>query len=380
MRRLTMFVILILLLAGCATLDLDKDEVVKEEETKTKEEQQPSIATDHQLSKDNYRTILPYRPSEARGVITQQVSNRVDIDEMEESLRRHSKEYFDPKKYYFEEGQYLTRDLVLDWIDDLNPEEKEFDEDTSEKEKKKFFKENPRFLSHILEQNFLEKKDDDTVELAGVSLGIALKSVYRYQTEEGGPDYYEDISKSEMLKKGKKAAQEILERIRQIEGVENVPILIELYREEEQSSPVPGSFVARTYVQGGDMKIDKWESIDEKHVLFPSEEAEEQYFEDYQLINNFGEEVAQFFPDYVGYVGDGFYVDGELNRLSIDILLEFYSKGEVIGFTQYTYGLVQEMLPNHYDLEIKISSADTLESLIYREAGEDEAKVHILHQ
>src|SRR5699024_6630196 len=84
----------------------------------------------------------------------------------------------------------------------------------------------------------------------------------------------------------------------------------------------------------------------------PSEEAEEQYFEDYQLINNFGEEVAQFFPDYVGYVGDGFYVDGELNRLSIDIPLEFYSKGEVIGFTQYTYGLVQEMLPNHYDLEI----------------------------
>src|SRR5699024_9774669 len=143
MRRLTMFVILILLLAGCATLDLDKDEVVKEEETKTKEEQQPSIATDHQLSKDNYRTILPYRPSEARGVITQQFSNRVDIDEKEESLRRHYKEYFDQKKYYFEEGQYMTRELVLDWIDDLNPEEKEFDEDTSEKEKKIFFKENP---------------------------------------------------------------------------------------------------------------------------------------------------------------------------------------------------------------------------------------------
>src|SRR5699024_1017965 len=194
------------------------------------------------------------------------------------------------------------------------------------------------------------------------------------------PYYYEDISKSEMLKKGKEAAQKILERVRKIEGMESVPILIELYWEEEQSSPVPGNFVARTYVQGGDRMIDDWEPIDEEHILFPSEEAEEKYFDDYQLMKNFGDEIAQFFPNYVGYVGDGFYINGELNRLTIEIPIEFYSKGEVTGFTQYTYGLVQEMLPNYYDLEIKIVSADTLESLIYRKAGEDEAEVHILHQ
>src|SRR5699024_839986 len=130
----------------------------------------------------------------------------------------------------------------------LNPPIKSFDDDADVEDIKQAEEDNPKYLSHILEQNFLKRKDDDTTELAGISIGIALKAVYRYQTEQGGPYYYEDIPEKDIVKQGKDIAQTVLERIRKIEGLEDVPVMIALYREESQDSPVPGNFFAQTKV------------------------------------------------------------------------------------------------------------------------------------
>src|SRR5699024_7448214 len=97
-------------LVACAPNE-KKDEVVKEDEEK---KQTPSIVTSYKLSKDNYKTILPFRPSKARGVITNKVANRLDIVEVEEGLIRHSKEVFEHEKYYYQEDQYLTKSMVYD--------------------------------------------------------------------------------------------------------------------------------------------------------------------------------------------------------------------------------------------------------------------------
>src|SRR5699024_3560424 len=120
-------------------------------------------------------------------------------------------------------------------IDRLNPNIKDEDSEKSHRD-------NPRVFSHVLEQNYLKRNDDNSVDLAGVSVGISLKSVYRFEADGKGP-YYENISTKRMLKYGKEIADEVLEEMREIEGLENVPIMIALFREEEQSSPVPGHFV-----------------------------------------------------------------------------------------------------------------------------------------
>lgn len=360
----------LLFLASCVP-EKTEEEIVQPNDEQS--EQEISIVPSYQLSKENYRMILPFRPSEARGVISRQVANRLDIDEMEDGLMRHSTEVFDPEKYYYEEGQYLTKDMVIDWIDELNPERPEIGSDPDE------FRENPRYLSHILEQNYLEKNDDNSVDLVGVSIGLALKSVYQFQSEIGGPYYYEEIPFDDMLAQGEEIAQAVLERVRQIEDLRDVPIMIALFREEEQSSPVPGNFVAKTVVPAHDMMIGEWESINEKYVLFPSDEAQENYIEDYDVISSFGEEISQFFPNYVGYIGKGFYINNELKKLTIDIPIEFYGSAEVIGFTQYIYGIANGMFPNHYDLEIKVMSSQKTESVLYREAGEEDLIVHIFH-
>ncbi|MFD1360803.1 CamS family sex pheromone protein [Lentibacillus salinarum] len=389
----------ILVLTSCSPSINNEDEVVQNNEEETQQKQTSIVSS--KLSDENYRTILPYRPSASRGVIINQMGNRVDIDEMETGLRRLSKAYYDPDQYFFEEGQYLTSDMLYNWLDtyptdeqletmkervedekdsfseaDLNARKQALNpplnEETATKED---YENNPKYLSHILEQNFLQRNEDDTVQLVGASIGIALKSTYRFEVE-GNPDH-EDISQSEMLEKGQEIAQTVLERVRDIEEMRDIPIMIALYREEDQNSPVPGNYVAKTSVESGQASIDEWETVQEENVLFPSDEGEEKYYDTHQLVQNFGSRIETYFPNYVGVVGEGFYIDEELQKLTLEIPLEFYSKGEVIGFTQYTSGLVDEMFQDYYDLEVKINSAEKMESVIYREAGSSQADVHI---
>lgn len=414
LKKIAIWLAVALLFMTSCSPNINDDEVVKEEDETV--DQEPSIVPSYQLSDETYKMILPFKPSAARGVIVSKLGNRLDIDELEEGLRRHSKEYYDPSNYYFQSGQQLSQETVLHWLgrdltekqldeavqDELDSTQIKEDEEriaeirqnikenaslalnpelpgvaTEDGASMSAYRENPQYISHILEQNFLKKNKDNSVELVGMSIGLAMKSVYRFQPIEDGPYYYEDISKKAMLKQGKQMAQEILKRIRKMEGLQDIPVVFALYREESLSSPVPGNFVAKTAVKGSDMSIDEWESIEEDYILFPSDEAEEKYFDDSQMISNFTNEVAQFFPNYIGVIGEGFYVNEELKKLTLDIPIEFYGKGEVIGFTQYAYGLVKEIFPNYFDVEIKITSSKKVESFIYREAGEENPTVHI---
>src|SRR5699024_3473882 len=313
----------ILVLTSCTPSIENDDEVVQNEDDK--EQKQKSIVSSHQLSDEEYRTILPYRPSASRGVITNQMGNRVDIDEMETGLRRLSKDYFDPEKYFFEAGQYLTSDMLYNWLDTYPTNEEEADKEDKlalnppldeENATKEDYENNPKYLTHIMEQNFLKKNDDDTVELAGASLGIALKSEFTF--EVGGNTYHKKISKSKMMEKGKEIAQTVLKRVRNIDEMSNIPIMISLYREEAQSSPVPGNFVAKTSVEGDQASIGEWKTVAEENILFPSEEGKEKYADTQKLVQNFSTRIEEYFPDYVGVIGEGFYIDEELQKLTLE--------------------------------------------------------------
>lgn len=379
------FLVALLVLAGCAPDFGEKEEAVIDE-GKDDSLQETAVIPKYSLAEENYRMLIDSNLSQARGVITNQIANRVDIDELEEGLRRHSKEVFDPDSYYFQEGQYLTEEILYDWLErydeegeplGLNPElgvESNAEDDVVEKAEKN----NPKYLSHILEQNYLRKTKDDVVELAGISIGIAMKSVYRFQTEVGGPYNYEDISESEMMKEAQQIANEVTQRIRQLEGLENVPIMIGIFREAPQSSLVPGNFVAKTNVPPGDKaSVGSWEDVNEEYVLFPSEHGRNTYADTHATLVDFETDVASYFPNYVSVIGKGFYQNGNLQRLTVEIPVSFYGKAELIGFTQYVYGLVLSGFPTDYRLEVNIISGERQEALIVRDPGEEKGFVHI---
>src|SRR5699024_7832924 len=156
----------------------------------------------------------------------------------------------------------------------------------------------PRTFSHVLEQDYLKRTDDNKVEIIGVSLGIAVKSLYTFQVATGGDTYEQKISKSEALKTGKKAAAKIVEDLREDEDFPNVPIFVSIYQEAERSSPIPGDFIAKSNVKKDSNSLGKWDSITEEHVLFPSSYAEEEYNEDYQKVKAFSDQIEEYFPNY----------------------------------------------------------------------------------
>ena len=85
----------------------------------------------------------------------------------------------------------------------------------------------------------------------------------------------------------------------------------------------------------------------------------------------------EYFPNFNGVVGRGYYVEDQLQELKIEIPIQFYGKTEAVGFTQYVAGLVLEYFPNYISVEISVTSTSGTEALIVRNAGDAEPFVHI---
>ncbi|GAA5417451.1 hypothetical protein Pryu01_02514 [Paraliobacillus ryukyuensis] len=375
------------LLASCAPSYDNEGEMV-EDNTTDQDNQETAIIPSYSVTEEEYQILLPYKVSQTRGVITNQIANRLDIDAIEEGLRRHSKEVFDPDEYYFQEGQKITSDVVYSWLErqgeeetsssnpqGLNPTlpdvEKGNEEALIEAERN-----NPKYLSHILEQDYLVKTSDNAVELGGISIAIAMKSVYKFETEPGR-SYNETIPKDEMMDEANRIAQEVVNRLRQMDGLAETPIMLSIYREAAQDSLVPGNFVAKTNIKGGSTSIGEWDSINEDYVLYPSNDMAEIDPDVNANLEDFESDVQEFFPNYVGVVGEGFYIKDQLQKLTLEIPIQFKGKAEVLGFTQYVYGLIVDNFDNYYDIEVNIMSGKQQESLIYRKAEEEDPEVHI---
>ncbi|PAE07354.1 hypothetical protein CHI12_11765 [Terribacillus saccharophilus] len=392
----------LVLLASCGPSGGGEEEV--KQETADGGEK-TSVVSSYNFSDEEYKVLLPYESgkskgvvnyetSAARGVIINQIANRLDIDEVEEGLRNHSKDVFSPDEYYFREGQMLDSDTLYSWIgryakaqendkgeitDDekakelgLNPELNE------DKASEKDFRDNPKYLSHILEQDYMIEDDNGDIKLGGVSIALAMKSEYQFTTGGKGP-YREEIPEDKMLAQANEMSKKIVERMRSIDGLSDVPIHITVYQEAKKESVVPGSFVAETTVDKGSSSVGDWDKIDEKNVLFPSDDANENHPDESQYISAFTTKVASFFPNYTGMVGRGFYQNNELKKLTIDIPIQFEGNAEVVAFTQYAYSQIMDIFPNYYDLEINITSNDQTEAIITREHDTKEPEVYILN-
>ncbi|MCU9614308.1 CamS family sex pheromone protein [Caldibacillus lycopersici] len=377
MRKLMISAFLVVfLLSGCLPSLDQQDEVVQENNENTKEK---AIVPKYQISDSYYRTLTPFEPSGSRGTVVSNLNTRFDSDEMEEGLLRLSQNSFSTETYIFQEGQYLDKETVTEWLkrktDDadslgLNPK---LEADTQEGHEQ-----NPIYLASILEHNYLVKSDDNTVKLGGISIGLALNSVYSYSIydEKGNRTNYEyKISDKKLLEQGKKIAEQVISRLRNIEGLEEIPITIGLFKGKAETSVLPGNYVAySTATKGTSLE---WNDVKEKYVLFPSSEASKNYIDDWNKFDLFQNDVSDYFPNYNGIVGTAFYVNDELNKLSVEINMQFYGKSEVIGFSQYIAGLIVNYFEEHWVVEVKVMSANGQEALILKEPDMDEPFVHI---
>ena len=384
---------LLLFLTACAPQFEKEEEVVQE----TDETREKAIIPRYNISDSYYRTILPFKEGEARGLVLGRLNTRLDIDEFETGLMRVAQESFEADRYLYQEGQYLKRDTIRSWLgrklskEQLEEQKLEENENVGlnpifEYQKGKPYeeqmKDSPIYLTHMLEHNYLIKNKNDQLELAGVVIGLALNSVHYYKLPDDYGDFAgfqreTEIDDDEIEREGKKIAEEVIGRLRNIEGLKNVPITIALFKQESISSIVPGHFFASASADADSSKLGKWQTINEEYHVFPSTDVSEAYREDAMMFSNFKSDIDDYFPNYTGVIGRGFYKNDELQQLTIEIPMQFYGKGEVIGFTQYLTGLVMEHFPNYINVHVYVSSESGQESMIIRDAGAEEPYIHI---
>jgi len=377
-------------ISGCAPSSIDKQNQVVQKKNDKKEK---AIIPNYQISDQYYKTILPFKPAKAQGLIVQNLNTRYDINEFETGLMRIAKQEFSPDKYLFQEGQYLSKKTISSWLQrkytrkqlkeqglkpsenlGLNPVD---DEKGSIDERNK---KSPIYLAHITEQDYLKQMNDNSVQLGGVVIGLALNSVHYYQKQDYGATYEYKIPHKQVEEQGKKIANEVAKRIRKIKGLENVPVVIALFEQASKDSVVPGHFFAYTTLGKGDSTIGNWNKLDEKYYLFPSDQADADHRDDNTYFLNFKEDVQKYFEDTTGVVGRAFYKDGQLNNLQIDITIQFNGEAEAIGFTQYVSGLILNHFPDYVPIEVNISSVEGPEALIVKKANAKEPFVHIYGQ
>jgi protein involved in sex pheromone biosynthesis len=370
---------LMLILSGCNFLGMpDKSE-----------NENTNLVTQQSTSENETNEYLRYEVkssvfSENRELITYQVNNRVDMNEIETGLMSISEEYFPADEFIYQEGQYLTE--IGSWIrrksnDELglNPAI-EVTEDMGWEKVMEIKKQNPIYLGYVHEQNYVDKKGN----IKGLSIGLAMNSIdYIEVFDNMGLKHFDtkEISKTDkpsakMISEGKKMAETIINRVRQNENLQNVPIVISLYQLEKKNSVLPGSYFSYAYLDGNDKSIKKWREVEKQEFLFPSDEAEEH---DRVVSNRFKgleEDMNSYFSDRtIQLVAKGTYIENDLQKMVINVNTDMTKYGEIVGFVQAITPEIRDFFP-HEPVYIYVKTPEGTAATILIEP-EEEPAVHI---
>ncbi|MER2063168.1 MAG: CamS family sex pheromone protein [Alkalibacterium sp.] len=403
MKKKTVLSLLIaqaLFLAACdrTSETTDTDEVNQQEnqteETANQLDEEEATTIEEQVDADYYRPVITedgtYAPSQNRGV-TLSLNSNVNIRTFEVDLMRHSQTYFPTEDHFFQEGQYLSSELVNNWLRrETVPEENEEDDETSGEEIDEQMQglnppqvtddptspdRVPNILNSILEQNYYVQTEDG-LELSGVSIGLALNSVDYFKDAPFGNDMQQEIPREDVLEHGQRMADEVASRIRNIEGLEDVPVMIGLFEQSTQDDLAPGTFVAEGLVENGEASVSDWNIINEDRVIFPLERTQSAEGNNFA---NFRSEVEGFFPNVSGVTGLGHYIEDQLVNLEITITTQFYGKGEIIAFTQFLNEAGKTYLPSNIAIQINVESLNGMESYLNREVDQEDYDVYIFN-
>lgn len=376
-----------LLLTACAP-KITPDTALTQESDST-EEVETTIIPSKQINDSYYKTLIPYKESASRGLVVSNIFTKYDMKEAELGLMRISQNKFDTQNYYFQEGQYLSEDMVKNWLarpnqtkdkgpeyQGLNPSS--IDEATGQEMDPTIrATEAPVYLAHLIEQNYLTKTEDNKVKLSGISIGLALNSVYYYQKEKYGEFFEQKIPENELEKEGKKIAQEVINRLRARSELADVPIVIALFKQEERNSIVPGTYFSYNSVDANQSALGEWNDVHEKYVKFPMSAPDEMYRDMNKKFLEFKQDVDKYFSNFTSVFATGFYQNKKIKKLEVEIPIQFYGTAEITGFTQYLTGVMLARLPEDLLITISITSVNGPEVLIKKEPNNSEPFIHI---
>ncbi len=372
--RLIPAIVAAAMLVGCVPSNKKETELTQETQ---QEKAETTIIPSLQIDESFYRTLSPYKKSASRGSVVSNIYTKYDMKEVETGLMRLSQNEFDTENYYFQEGQYLAESTVSNWLDrSSNKEDGLNPPTTATMTAEERATKAPVYLAHIVEQNYLTKTDDDKVKLGGISIGLALNSIYYYQKEKYGEYYDEPIPEAALVEQGKKMAAEIVSRMRSRDELKDVPIVVGLFKQQARNEIIPGTYFTYGVSKEGQNGLGDWQVIDEEYVMFPTDDSQDIYRDVSNSFKYFKQDVDKYFANYTSVIGTGFYQNKKIQKLTVEIPIQFFGTAEIIGFTQYLTGVLINQFDN-INVEVSITSMNGPEALIMKEANDKDPYVHI---
>lgn len=381
LKVVLILIVSLLLLSSC----INKDVIPEQESNGQK------IPTPVTQGKEMYKVKTPVKFNVARGSIINNIDNPLDINEIELGLMLLSMERFSPENFYFQEGQYLNTETINKWIERESSEKSEglnppIKGSKNVEQALKQEKDNPKIVSHILEQNYVDK-DGKT---KGISLAISLKSFYYFQVSDNNGLIHSgnvkvdenNNGKNDVKIYGENIAEKVVKRIRNNKEIPNVPIFLTLYQEENRGSVVPGKFLSSTFIPEGESGINGWDNIDKKYMELPSSDAEEIDRYSSESFKNFKDDIEKNFPNLnIKVLGKGLYIDKTLSELSVDIETAGLSHPQLIALIQYVGAEIQsQVIPNTVPIKVNISSVTEAEAVLTWDPASQEIKTHIYNK
>lgn len=364
-----------------------------------KENNVKHIATDKNVQGDNYRTILPFKESQARGLTQEKMSNHFNGEDFESGLLEISKEIYPTDDYLYQDGQFLDKKTIQAYLkpkltkDELNKmsdkekEEKQASENLGlnpsvhgEKDEEKIAKQSPQVLSHILEQNFYDNGDTSGKKVKGLTIGLAMNQVYYYQKEKYGETFSVDLDKKKVEKQGREIAEEMLSRLRENDQLKDVPITFAIYMQSGKDQIVPGSFVSYATSDENGAELKEWNKVKEQTVLMPSGEAADLNEQLNANFRDFNNNLQSYFTNFTQAVGKAKFKDKKVQSLSVDLPIDYYGRAELIGITQYVTQLAEKDIGSVDTYEIHIKDGNEPRALITKSKDDNSPKVHIYNQ
>ena len=395
-RTIILFISAILVLTACGNNDEKSKEQSNEKKKKKESGSVKEIATDKNVQGDNYRTILPFKESQARGLLQDNMANSYNGEDFENGLLDLSKSVFPTDDYLYQDGQYLDKDMInaflnpkytkdeVNKMDESDRKEKKANENLGlnpshkgETDPEKIAEQSPAYLSNILEQDFYASGDTKGKKIKGMTIGLAMNSTYYYQKEKDGETYSKDLDDKEIEKQGKQMAEELLSRIRENKDLKEIPIHFAIYKQSGENSIVPGEFIAGTTVEDGKTRINDWKDINQKTALLPSEEAGELDENLNSDFKQFNDNLQTYFNNFTQAVGTVKFDNKKAKQLSVDLPIDYYGKAETIGITQYVTEQADKYFDGIDEYEIHIKDGNNPKALISKTKDDKEPQVHI---
>ncbi|MGO3050776.1 hypothetical protein CD110_02190 [Staphylococcus casei] len=395
-RTIILFISAIFVLSACGNDDENKKQASNDNEQQQETGSVKKIATDKNVQGNNYRTILPFKESQARGLLQDNMANSYNGEDFEDGLLELSKEVFPTDEYLYQDGQYLDKDTInaylqpkytkseIDKMDEDEIKEKKANENLGlnpshrgETDPEKIADKSPAYLSNILEQDFYSNGDTKGKHIKGMTIGLAMNGTYYYQKEKDGESYSKDLKNKEIKKQGQQMASEILSRIRENKELKDIPIHFAIYKQSGENSIAPGEFMSGTTVEEGKTRINEWNDINQKTALLPSEEAAEIDDNLNSDFKQFNDNLQNYFNNFTQAVGTAKFENKKAKQLSVDVPIDYYGKAETIGITQYVTEQAEKYFDGIDEYEIHIKDGNNPKALISKTKEDKEPQVHI---